>query len=495
MTTMEESATPSTPELPESDGVQNNCARGRASAAGGERPVQAWTAKRAALITTGANLLMSVLGVFTGVVAARLLGPKGRGELAAIQAWPSALAVLALLGTSEAVLYFCAREPRRRAEYLGAALLIGTVGALVFSLAGFFAMPWLLASQSPAIVWGARVFLFQIWLYLLISMPAEVLRAGGHFVAWNILRICPMLVWVGIFVVAWLTGVRRAVPLASAYIAVGWLLLGPAIVLLRRNGFSLARPRRIEVAETLKFGLPAVSTFMPRMLNLRLDQILMAGLLPPAALGQYVVAVAWSGAGTPLIHGLSSVIVPKLAGRSGEGAAGSELLARAARLGTLVAALLAFALMVLAPMGIPFFFGLRFGESIRAAKILAIAGGVAGLNMVLSEGIRGMGRPASVLRAELAALVVTAGGLWLLLRPLGIYGAALVSLIAYAVTTCWLLFEARMVTGFAIADFLLPRVEDFHFITGAVREFAQIGLCAADSVPKVLARALRRGNS
>lgn len=482
----------STRELPESEQIQENFGLGRASVAQGERPVQPWTAKRAALITTGANLLMSVLGVFTGVVAARLLGPKGRGELAAIQAWPSALAALALLGTSEAVLYFCARAPLRRAQYLSAALLIGTVGALVFSLAGFFAMPRLLASQSPAVVWGARVFLLQIWMYLLIAMPTEVLRAGGNFVAWNILRICPMLLWMGIFVAAWLTGVRRAVPLASAYIVVGWLLLGPAIVLLRRNGFFLALPRRREVAETLEFGLPAVATFMPRLLNFRLDQILMAGLLPPAALGQYVVAVAWSGAGTPLIHGLSSVIVPKLAGRSGEGAAGPELLARAARLGTLVAALLAFALMVLAPIGIPFFFGLRFGESIRAAKILAIAGGVAGLNMVLSEGIRGMGRPASVLRAELAALVVTAGGLWLLLRPLGIYGAALVSLVAYAVTTCWLLFEARMVTGVAIADFLCPRRADLCFLTGAARDFAISGLRALRSMLEALARKLRR---
>ena len=142
MTRLEESAIPSTPE----------------SVDGSERGVQAWTAKRAVLITTGANLLMSVLGVFTGVVAARLLGPKGRGELAAIQAWPSALAALALLGTSEAVLYFCARAPLRRAQYLGAALLIGTIGALVFSLAGFFAMPRLLASQShPAALGGARI--------------------------------------------------------------------------------------------------------------------------------------------------------------------------------------------------------------------------------------------------------------------------------------------------------------------------------------------------
>jgi O-antigen/teichoic acid export membrane protein len=147
--------------------------------------------------------------------------------------------------------------------------------------------------------------------------------------------------------------------------------------------------------------------------------------------------------------------------------------------------------MVLAPLGIPIFFGARFGESIRAANLLAIAGGVAGLNMLLSEGIRGLGRPVSVLRAELAALVVTAVGLWLLLGPLGIYGAALVSLIAYAVTTCWLLVEARLATGVSIADFLCPRRADLYLLTDATHEFIISGLCTVRSVPAALARILR----
>ena len=222
---------------------------------------------------------------FHGSGSGALIGTQRPGRTRRDPGLAERARCFALLGTSEAVLYFCARAPLRRAQYLGAALLIGTIGALVFSLAGFFAMPRLLASQSPTVVWGARVFLLQIWMYLLIAMPTEVLRAGGHFAAWNFLRLCPMLLWMGIFVAAWLAGIRSAVPLASAYIVVGWLLLAPTIVLLRRDGCFPAIPRRMEVAETLKFGLPSVATFMPRLLNLRLDQILMAGLLPPAALG------------------------------------------------------------------------------------------------------------------------------------------------------------------------------------------------------------------
>jgi O-antigen/teichoic acid export membrane protein len=316
-------------------------------------------------------------------------------------------------------------------------------------------------------------------MYLFIAMPIEVLHAVGHFMAWNLLRLCPMFLWAGIFLVAWLAGVRRAEPIAFSYIVLGWLIIVPAFLLLRRQRLSLIIPRHPELKDTLKFGLPAVCTFMPRMLNLRLDQILMAGVLPPMALGQYVVAVAWSGAGAPLVNGVAAVIVPKLASQEGRDTGSVRALTRATRVGVLIAVLTAFGLCVLASLGIRVLFGARFSPAVPAARLLAIAGGVAGLNMILSEGMRGFGRPASVLRAELVALVFTVTGLWLTLRPMGIYGAALVSLLAYSVTACWLLAEVQLVTQVSTSEFLVPRRDDLMLLVKAVRETALSSIVAA----------------
>src|SRR5713101_4590346 len=60
------------------------------------------------LLTAGTNGLSAVLGITTGMLAARLLGPQGRGELAAIQTWPSFIATLAMLGLPEALVYYSA---------------------------------------------------------------------------------------------------------------------------------------------------------------------------------------------------------------------------------------------------------------------------------------------------------------------------------------------------------------------------------------------------
>ncbi|MBV8770934.1 MAG: polysaccharide biosynthesis C-terminal domain-containing protein [Deltaproteobacteria bacterium] len=428
--------------------------------AGGRR---AWSAKRAALTTTGTNVVISVLGMCTGVMAARLFGPKGRGELAAIQAWPNALGSLGLLGTAEALVYFCVREREQRGSYMSASLLIASAGALICSFAGFVAMPWLLKAQSPSVIWGARIFLLQIWLYLVLAMPTEVLRAAGRFFAWNAIRVCPIVLWTAVLVAAWFEGSSNPVLIACASVMLSWIILPAVAVLVHSEVPKLALPSRAQLAQILRFGVPAMCAFVPQIMNLKLDQILMAGLMPPMVLGQYVVGVAWSNAGMPFVHGLALVVVPDLAGRA-DAASQGEALARVSRMAILMGALIALGLLASAPLGIPFFFGARFRPAVRAAEILTLAGVVAGFNLVLSEGMRGLGRPVAALRAELLALAVTAGGLWLFLRPFGILGAAIVSLAAYSCTALWLIAEARAATGVSMMDLAVPRWPDFRLL-------------------------------
>jgi len=51
------------------------------------------------------------LGAFTGIVAARLLGPQGRGELVALTIWPLTLVLISSLGINQAIV-FCTGKKR-----------------------------------------------------------------------------------------------------------------------------------------------------------------------------------------------------------------------------------------------------------------------------------------------------------------------------------------------------------------------------------------------
>ena len=72
--------------------------------------------------------------------------------------------------------------------------------------------------------------------------------------------------------------------------------------------------------------------------------------------------------------------------------------------------------------------------AVPAGLILALVATIAAMNQVLEEnwGLRGSGCPVAVMRAEMAGLVVTAIALALMLRPMGIVGAAIASLLVTA---------------------------------------------------------------
>ena len=97
-----------------------------------------------------ANSGLAALAVATGIIAPRLLGPSGEGELAAIQAWPLLLGSLAMLGLDSALVYFIAREPESGKQLTATAMLIGLLSSLLVGAIAWFALPFLLSASSPA---------------------------------------------------------------------------------------------------------------------------------------------------------------------------------------------------------------------------------------------------------------------------------------------------------------------------------------------------------
>ena len=116
----------------------------------------------------------------------------------------------------------------------------------------------------------------------------------------------------------------------------------------------------------------------------------------------------------------------------------------------------AAAVLVVTPWMIPTLFGAAFADAIPAAFVLVVAAAIASVNMVIEEGLRGLGRPVMVLWAELAGLAVTAVALLFLLRPFGIMGAALASVVGYTAVLITLVVASRALTQLAPLDMLRP---------------------------------------
>ncbi len=421
-----------------------------------------------AALSAATNLALAALGMTSGILAARLLGPRGRGELAAIQTWPMLIGYLSVLGLGDALIYYAAREREHAGMYLGSAVSLTALVSGPIILLAYFVIPFALSAQPSSVITAARWYLLIIPLVPLQMLPFSLFRGLGEFGVWNLLRLCPPLCWLLILVGAWLASSYSPSRLANLFLVAMLLVVFLQAFVVRQRVGRVASETKTFVP-LLRYGLPCILSTLPQLLNLRLDQMVMTIFLPPVALGLYVVAVAWAGAINPLLTAMAAAQFPEVAAKL-EWAERARAFLRGTRLAALMALLTGLVLTIATPWAIKLLFGPRFSGAVPSGLILVPAGAVAGVNGVIEDGLRGLGRPALVMRAEMTGLVVTIICLATMLRPLGILGAAIASLLGYSTVGISLLVSACRITGCSVGDLLIPGASEIQSYCGHVRQ-------------------------
>lgn len=388
------------------------------------------------------NVLIGAMGLASGSLLGRLLGPSGRGELAVIQSWPLLLGALSNLGVPEALVYHGAKHRSSSRAWVKTGLTIMLVSAAICTTALWVVLPWALPDKPPSLVSASRTYSLIVIVMALGAILPSVLRAQQRLRAWNVIRLINPTLW--LLLVAGSGLLRLADPEVIAFaqlIAVSVLAallfrLVPHLV-VGAGGVSL------DVARTaLAYGLPVLAASVPQMLNMRLDQALMAAWIPQQELGLYVSAVAWASAATPLFSALGAVLFPRLAGSSTP----EEAHGRLARVFPLTIGMALVATLLVgsaSPVVIPLLFGESFRGAIRLAMVLSAAAGVQNVAGVLEEALKGLGRPRDVMKAEWYSLAFTIAGLSLLVPMFGAMGAAATSCVANVVCLSCLLVAKR----------------------------------------------------
>jgi O-antigen/teichoic acid export membrane protein len=415
------------------------------------------------LFTIWTNVVLALLALVSGSLAARILGVAGRGELAAIQIWPTFLASFSMLGLSESIIYFVAKSPRDSGRYLLSAVSLTLLVSTLFMGIGYLLIPLLLASQASQVIVTSRIYLLMIPVSALVGLPWQVLRGRNDLVAWNLMRLVLPLGWICVLLFLGLSRQNSAEQAALGHLWVlTFLILPVAYVTFRR----VPGPYRVDSGvwkPMLGFGLPSFAASLPAMLNLRLDQLLMAAFLVPETLGLYVVAVAWATAVSPLLSAIGIIIFPRVASQSIPSER-TRVLIRGFHLAVLAGAGILILLVPITPFVLPLVFGQPYALVIPASLILILAGVISNINSVLGDGMRGFGRPVVVLASECAGLVVTITALALLLKPFGIIGASIASLLGYSFTTLVLLLQISPIIKLHIKDILLPDRSDLSWV-------------------------------
>ena len=415
-------------------------------------------------ITIGTNIILASIGFITGPISARLLQPEGRGELAAIQMWPSFFVLFALFGLPEAVVYFSAKKPQESGQYMTTALIMSLIFSIPVFIVGYLLMPTLLAAQSPEIILSAQWYLLYILLYIVIITPLSLMRGIGEILLWNICRSFFTIMWVIALCIIIFSRNLSAQLLATVYLFLIGLSIFPIFFIIKKLKPSQFWPLIPGGWKPMiNYGYPLVLAGVPSRLNFSLDQMIMAGLFSAKDLGLYVVALSWSWVSSPVIDGIGKVLFPGTAAQVNKSLK-LDYLTRATRLASSLSFGLMVPLLFLTPIAIRLLFGMDFTEVIPTAMILVVASAFFNIKVVLQEGARGLGNPRDVLWSECVGLITTGVMLLLLLNPLGLIGAAIASLISYMVNVAFLTWRIKESVNCTISMVLIPQHSDVDII-------------------------------
>jgi O-antigen/teichoic acid export membrane protein len=421
--------------------------------------------------TLCARLILILVALASSVVLARFLGPEGRGVFALVLLIPSLARTFALLGYEEANSVYAGLEERGRRclVWHSAAVAVSVGGIVVVASILYFVL------GTPGL---PGLFEVPLWLYVLsvAAIPAgllvdywwAILRGMNRIVIANIIEVvakAASLLLVLLFVGWWQFGVGGAV-WASFILEIGTLVL--MVIILKRAGvwgrpcFDWSLWKR-----TTKFALPAHGGTIAAYLNYRVDEFIIAALLPPEQLGFYVIAVGLVERLWLLPAAVGRALLPHLTNSSERDPALPAVISRHVLIWTGAACLLIWGF---ADVVVDLLYSSGFSAVVAPLRWLLPGIFALSVGKVLVTELLARQKPYYSLWATgIAVLVNVLMNIWLVPR-LGISGAAIASTISYTLLsgmiTCCYLRE----TGLNWKR-LLPSKDDLSAYRGLWRQY------------------------
>jgi O-antigen/teichoic acid export membrane protein len=358
------------------------------------------------------NVVAQGLGLTSGVLAARYLGPQGRGELATIRFYPTLLALLGSFGVQQAVAFALSRRPDDEGRILRAGFWLSLMIALPQILLAAALIPYLISHDKRYLTSETQCYFVYVVVDYARMTLLSVDQGAFRFQRYNVFKILPLVGFVaGIGVMVWLDMV------SSHYFALCYQL-GPLIALLVQISFawkhlSAGWPQTEDLRMLYKSGMQFQ---LPHFLGHLMEHgslFIVVTVLPSEDVGLFMVALAIAMAQFATAIAFMQVGFVKIAGEA------SRALALAALIRQFRASQLAmFGLSCIMLAASPHLIRMGFGEKFLAASgatyWMIAAMGTMGLIKILDGGLRALDytrAPAIGYAAGLLVLIVGGFGL------------------------------------------------------------------------------------
>lgn len=428
------------------------------SGAGGVRDVS---------ISFATTLYIQIVNIITGLIAARLLLPEGRGELAALMLWPGLVAELGCLALSDALLY------RLASNAASPRVLFGTIAAMTVALCavlipiGFLILPFAMAGHDAEVVKAA-------WWYMALYLPtyfaslfvANMFQGRLEIVAWNVVRATvPTLYLAGIIVLGFsIAGEAPEFAAANVFAMFASAALG--IALLARRGWFGLKPDAGEAKALAIYGAKSHASEILHSLRQKLDQAVVAKLMAASDLGIYAVALTVANGPLILVQTISNIAFPKISSQTTHD--GRVLVfGRYLRLALAMVLAINIVLWIINPWVIPLLFGKAFTPAVLIADICLLGLVPYAAKLLFAAALKASDRALVIPRAEIWGLIVVAPALFVLVPQFGLVGAATSLVLAQTATALVLGQRLAEVMQVKLLRLMLPSRDDLVLLRDA----------------------------
>ena len=388
--------------------------------------------RRDAALAIATGLAIQAVLILTGTLVARMLGPDGRGYLAALILWPLVITQLGNLGIPSALTYSIARDPSASRALARLGLSFAFPQALL--LIAFQALWLLLILHGDPHQVRVAGWLTLALVPAMLAQQYGLALLQGHLRLrlFNGLRLLPWLLYALGVVPLFAVGEDAIVPIVAAllgaFLVSGSTCLASGLRFSRGEGTPTVDRRFL-----VSFGLRGLLSSLSAVDVLRPDQVVLALFLSPAALGLYVVGLAFTNLPYFVAKSIGLTTFPWVASQPEKGEARRTMWSLF-WLTTGIALVLVAGLCASAHWLVPFFFGSDFSDAVTVTYIVLPGTVFLSARRVLSEGLKGRGYPLAGTLGELVSLAWIAIALAVLVPLWGINGAAVALASSYAVS-------------------------------------------------------------
>ncbi len=417
--------------------------------------------------TAANNLVILLINFATSILAARLLGVDGRGQLALVLLYPQLIAAMGLLGLDRGIA-ITGGQKRLNCPTISITVLAVVLTAPVMIISSYMIIREI---TDPLLEKLSLLYMLYIPALYLFMFSSSLFNGIGMFFEYNISRLSFYGSYFVLIIVFWMSDISLLNSFIYASLLSVYVVMFVSIIFqIKARSQGEIEERNWKLANIVKdlivifkkssvFIIPGILL----VLSARLDQVIVSNYLELKYLGLFVVYVAFSQLLAPIANAINVNVFHLGIKNPGDD------IGKVNRLTIFIYMVGSVLLALLAPFLINLLYGESYLEHVSSARLLVLSAFLFFSTKAINEFMMGK---SMVLQDVTANVIFIAAMIWcvyLFIPALSITEVAISMVAANFLRFLYLILVFRRLSGRKISEFLLVRLTDIRWVVFSVR--------------------------